>query len=223
MAVEADAGATVVLQAVFAAGEAAMTADYAFTTGSALDPTALPTLFEINSPAIATRVPAMAAAGAVVLTVDVFGDSPIAAVTDGDFRNAAGRTVLISLARPATVIFAVDGSQPGVTLTINGIDNSGALVLFRSFPLAKDGAPTVVGVPFLSARAGMTAFADPGAQIFHSITGEVYSLQSDSDLFTVDRQSGAVSFVRDVGLQTAHEFTLFVTGDGLDRFAIRAH
>ena len=215
VAVEADAGATVVLQAVFAAGEAAMTADYAFTTGSALDPTALPTLFEINSPAIATRVPAMAAAGAVVLTVDVFGDSPIAAVTDGDFRNDAGRTVLISLARPATVIFAVDGSQPGVTLTIDGIDNSGALVLFRSFPLAKDGAATVVGVPFLSARAGMTAFADPGAQIFHSITGEVYSLQSDSDLFAVDRQSGAVSFVRDVGLQTAHEFTLFATGDGL--------
>ena len=55
-----------VLQAVFAAGEAAMTADYAFTTGSALDPTALPTLFEINSPAIATRVPAMATVGAVV-------------------------------------------------------------------------------------------------------------------------------------------------------------
>ena len=90
VAVEADAGATVVLQAVFAAGEAAMTADYAFTTGSALDPTALPTLFEINSPAIATRVPAMATVGAVVLTVDVFGDSPIAAVTDGDFETTPG-------------------------------------------------------------------------------------------------------------------------------------
>ena len=216
VAVEADAGAIVFLQAVFAAGEATMTADYAFTTGSALDPTALlADLFEINSPAVPTRVSAMAAMGAVVLTVDVFGDRPIEAVTDGDFLNDEGFTVQISLARPATAIFAVDGSQPGVTLTIDGIDNSGALVLFRSFPLAKDGAPTVVGVPFLSARAGMTAFADPGAQIFHSITGEVYSLQSDSDLFTVDRQSGAVSFVRDVGLQTAHEFTLFVTGDGL--------
>ena len=216
VAVEADAGATVVLQAIFAAGEATMTADYAFTTGSALDPTALlADLFEINSPAVPTRVPAMAAMGAVVLTVDVFGDRPIAAVTDGDFLNDEGFTVLISLAHPATEIFAVDDSQPGVTLTIDGIDNSGALVLFRSFPLAKDGAPTVVGVPFLSARAGMTAFADPGAQIFHSITGEVYSLQSDSDLFTVDRQSGAVSFVRDVGLQTAHEFTLFAEGDGL--------
>ena len=216
VAVEADAGATVVLQAVFAAGEATMTADYAFTTGSALDPTALlADLFEINSPAVPTRVSAMATMGAVVLTVDVFGDRPIEAVTDGDFLNDEGFTVQISLARPATAIFAVDGSQPGVTLTIDGIDNSGALVLFRSFPLAKDGAPTVVGVPFLSARAGMMAFADPGAQIFHSITGEVYSLQSDSDLFTVDRQSGAVSFVRDVGLQTAHEFTLFVTGDGL--------
>ena len=216
VAVEADAGATVVLQAIFAAGEATMTADYAFTTGSALDPTALlADLFEINSPAVPTRVSAMATMGAVVLTVDVFGDRPIEAVTDGDFLNDEGFTVQISLARPATAIFAVDGSQPGVTLTIDGIDNSGALVLFRSFPLAKDGAATVVGVPFLSARAGMTAFADPGAQIFHSITGEVYSLQSDSDLFTVDRQSGAVSFVRDVGLQAAHEFTLFATGDGL--------
>ena len=214
VAVEADAGATVVLQAVFAAGEAAMTADYAFTTGFALDPTALPTLFEINSPAVPTRVPAMATMGAVVLTVDVFGNNPIAAVTDGDFLNDEGFTVRISLARPATAIFAVDESQPGVALTIDGIDNSGALVLFRSLPLAKDGAPTVVGIPFLSARAGMTAFADPSAQIFH-FTGEVYDLQGDSNLFTVDRQSGAVSFVRDVGLQTAHEFTLFAEGAGL--------
>ena len=164
----------------------------------------------------------MATMGAVVLTVDVFGNRPIAAVTDGDFLNDEGFTVLISLARPATEIFAMDNDQYGVMLTINDVPGSGADVLFRSLPLAKDGAPTVVGVPFLSARAGMTAFADPGAQIFH-FTGEVYNLQSDSDLFTVDRQSGAVSFVRDVGLRDAQRIHLVRRRRRADRFAIRAH
>ena len=142
------------------------------------------------------EVPALSGSGYALLTVTPTNGGTVRRFNESGFGSAGGTPAVITLSKPATMLFKADGMELSLTLTATsagGAVTTTTRIVSSARGFDGLGLSTLFATPALAAGMEVFAAADASLTIWHNNDQESYALKGpNANLFTVGRD-GAVS------------------------------